>query len=354
MLLERLRKRPPSCALYYRDAANECTVKFVIDRNTHIGRVPFPKSPCDLPPAFRKAKAALILDERDMAVSRNHALLAHERGAWKIYDLNSRNGTVVNSTRLHAGVPRQLRNNNRISVGQTEFLFQFPMTLQNSALLVGCPGIFSRRLNGIRNDLDDMKDVLGQRGTFDGNMSELYGSKATRNAIIRSLRLSAAMNSDDSLFIFYYCGHGSRAGMSVSGASLQPPQLYEELSNIRGKKLVLLDCCHSLAFIRSAAIPSNTLVIAGESEQGVMFEGEVTCNGDLPLFSKYIQGFLTRAFVKLLEQSKGAIDLKHVATELGQYHALRDHGVGVHAAGVSLMLPRQSPASGPVQANTMV
>ena len=66
-------------------------------------------------------------------VSREHARIS--RDGWKIIleDLGSKNGTFLNDERIHE--PRQLRDSDRIKVGDVIFVFQDPdNTVQDSPL----------------------------------------------------------------------------------------------------------------------------------------------------------------------------------------------------------------------------
>jgi two-component system response regulator HydG len=56
----------------------------------------------------------------DPLSSRVHATIVHEDGQWKIADAGSRNGTLVNGSRIDTA---NLGNGNRIRIGNTEFQF---------------------------------------------------------------------------------------------------------------------------------------------------------------------------------------------------------------------------------------
>jgi pSer/pThr/pTyr-binding forkhead associated (FHA) protein len=66
----------------------------------------------------RHASAQFVLE--DPLVSRNHFRVLLEDGAWMLYDLGSRNGTVVNGARVTS---RPLADGDRIVVGATELEF---------------------------------------------------------------------------------------------------------------------------------------------------------------------------------------------------------------------------------------
>jgi FHA domain-containing protein len=58
----------------------------------------------------------------DKRVSRHHAEIRFERGQFVLYDLGSTNGVGINGVMTHQPVP--LKNNDRVSVGSHEFVFQ--------------------------------------------------------------------------------------------------------------------------------------------------------------------------------------------------------------------------------------
>lgn len=58
----------------------------------------------------------------DKRVSRHHAEVRFERGQFVLYDLGSTNGVGINGVMTHQPVP--LKNNDRVTVGSHEFVFQ--------------------------------------------------------------------------------------------------------------------------------------------------------------------------------------------------------------------------------------
>jgi hypothetical protein len=58
----------------------------------------------------------------DKRVSRHHAEIRYEHGQFVLYDLGSTNGVGINGVMTHQPVP--LKNNDVISVGSHEFIFQ--------------------------------------------------------------------------------------------------------------------------------------------------------------------------------------------------------------------------------------
>jgi hypothetical protein len=62
----------------------------------------------------------------DANVSRRHAEVRHEDGAWWIVDLGSTNGMEVNGERVERGGRVRLNHEDRVVLGQTELLFEQP------------------------------------------------------------------------------------------------------------------------------------------------------------------------------------------------------------------------------------
>lgn len=330
-------KKLPS--LRYRERGTGFSRRIMLDGNTHLGRISYPehKSPRELPPIWKKATVAVVVDG-DSYISRNHALILMEDGKCSVCDLNSLNGTNVNGERLVSGVERLLAPNDIIEVAHTRLIFTYEAEVEASAILVGNPGF--PPLRGIENDLRGMEAALQKRKTFEDHFSILFGDKATRQAVLNALEIYAALATENSLLVFYFAGHGDRSGLNVFDGVFSPHDLYQKLRDIRGKKIVILDACHSSVFLDGRS--ANTLVISGESPEGHLYEGAVsTVIGGA---CRFVQGFLTRAFIKLLEEKKEAIDLKAVANELGRYHKLRHHGVSVHAGGSTINLRSETGA----------
>jgi class 3 adenylate cyclase len=61
-----------------------------------------------------------VVLERDMSVSRHHAVFEHHEGQWTVRDEQSANGTFVNGDRT---LSWSLRDRDRITVGNTTFVF---------------------------------------------------------------------------------------------------------------------------------------------------------------------------------------------------------------------------------------
>jgi len=62
----------------------------------------------------------------DGGVSRRHALLGHDQGAWYVVDLDSTNGTYVNGAELAPQVRVPVRDGDRIGLGDAEVVLHIP------------------------------------------------------------------------------------------------------------------------------------------------------------------------------------------------------------------------------------
>ncbi len=98
-------------------------------------------------PAKRGARVALTIGRSracdvfvpDTSVSKHHATLTANRtqGEWTIVDMDSRNGTYVDGTRIVAGKAVAVWPGARLGFGAALFLFVDPGTLRQLASLVG-------------------------------------------------------------------------------------------------------------------------------------------------------------------------------------------------------------------------
>ena len=70
---------------------------------------------------------------RDRYLSRHHAEIAFESGAWLVRDRNSANGTLLNNVKVDGGSP--LRPGDRIVLGDTHILFEPPAEPSLSQLI---------------------------------------------------------------------------------------------------------------------------------------------------------------------------------------------------------------------------
>lgn len=68
----------------------------------------------------------------------------------------------------------------------------------------------------------------------------------TKEGIREQIQSAFADAAEDDINYFYYSGHGQREGLSLeTGTSLSAQELYDCFEGIKGKNILILDCCHS-------------------------------------------------------------------------------------------------------------
>ncbi|GEM_PF-6466855 len=264
-------------------------------------------------------------------VSRNHALIRRERKNYCLYDLDTVNGTNVLSRRgiliASSARPIILEDGDIISLGgyyETEkgnvpegiqFIFnsftdasEKDAQTKNQALLTGyMPPYLTFELR----ESFLLYDALNQRKGFRGNIGLLLGPAAS----LRQLRLGLARlvqnASLDTLSLVYLGMHGSKGGLvelfdegEPSSKTIDYKELFQLLSLISGKKVLLVGSCYSGAFARQKNIPPDTLIITSTTDRDI-------CYGD----------FFSKTLCKLLNQEDHRVDLRQM------YSRLRNHPI---------------------------
>lgn len=69
---------------------------------------------------------------QDQSISRPHARFERKQGKWKIYDLNSSNGTFVNATRIQGAGGHPLTEGDTLTLGQLKLLFRVGLPPQGT------------------------------------------------------------------------------------------------------------------------------------------------------------------------------------------------------------------------------
>jgi len=301
--------------------------------NNIIGRLPLDdrlSGRSEQPSVFMDSGVQRILF--DVAIlSKDHARIFFAKKAWFIRNLSTYPGTCINGKRLSLR-DVQLDDGDSIFVGPVQvgfYLREAERETHNGALLIGHPG--TPHLGGVENDLHAFEAALMARKNFSGNIVTLFKENARKAAVFAAFDRLSGVLSRNSAFLFYFSGHGRIGGLQLYDGLLNPQELYSHINAIRGQKVVLLDCCHSTSFVHDAA--SDMLLITGDSPSHEMFEGKATVLGSIGPFGKKVHGYLTRAFVNVLEQEGGKIGLKEAAEKVGEYHRLKRKKVEVIAHG---------------------
>ncbi len=126
------------------------------------------------------------------------------------------------------------------------------------ALLVGNTYASSEKpLPGCDTDANALAAVLGSMTGSNYRVNRRYD--LTANGILSEIRSTFAGADENDVSLFHFSGHGASSGALIGTGStnLYPSTLRSVLDEIPGTKIILLDCCHSGAFI-SKSDGSNT------------------------------------------------------------------------------------------------
>lgn len=269
-----------------------------LERNAHFGRSRSLRWKTDRsqPPQFQDLEVAVRLwGEGTEGISRNHMGIYRTNGEFSVVDLNSANGTFLNDQRLTGGQQYLLKPGDVITVDTdhrfTVLGYRDPAQ-GNYALFVGNSG---GDLEGVENDLEQMVEVLSPRG-FAGNTTVLRNEGATKRAVLGYLWNLRQQTTDSSHTLLYFSGHSGKHGIPLGGERLSPAELYASIDNLRGRKALLIDGCHTNVFLESEFIPPHTLVVGAPGDcNGIEHEVPVTVLGGRPMgtMSKYIRKYFT-------------------------------------------------------------
>ncbi|MBN1386099.1 caspase family protein [Candidatus Woesearchaeota archaeon] len=300
---------------------------FMISGATHLGRsseIAWKVPERQMPDEFGQLELGIKIC--GTSISRNHAGIIRRDDDYLLMDLNSRNGTEVirewdtgfGRKDINPGrndpVPLKLERGDTIILGK-DFQVSVDDIIEeagnNHALLVGADG---GNLRGVKNDLDNLAYHLARRG-YAGNITRLYNGQATKPNVKAALEKAAYTSTSGSHFLFFYSGHGGERGLHLGCfRNLKPAELYQSLSNIRGKKAAVLDCCHSGIFvhgINKLLIPDNTLVLAACAADKRAYEGRSPIMAGSPYMGRF-----TEALVHYLHENRGNINLQDFKAEL--------------------------------------
>lgn len=142
-------------------------------------------------------------------------------------------------------------------------------------------------------------DFLEEDGVWTVNLKGTSWDTDTVLGMIASIEAA-----DDDLFVFHYSGHGTSSGSIVVDDSsyLGLDELVSVISEVGGKKLVLLDSCYSGAAVSDTAlsdgetfsgsklVSSSVLVSAGRSFQLLFSGGDGTDLKDTWVFAASTDG----------------------------------------------------------------
>jgi len=187
-----------------------------------------------------------------------------------------------------------------------------PSSLSNEekkeALIVGVSDYARENadLDGIDKDVAKMKNLFSQWGF---KVTVLYDKESMQ--VVEYLNSYAKRLSSRDLFAFYYTGHGShKVDESNDEADRQDETLvlsdgkinkhliddilYQKFNNIKAKKLVFFDACHSGTVFRTIGSKTQTKAITPEevtqsfklsSSKGISMGSDTMKSGDFVTFS---------------------------------------------------------------------
>ena len=146
-------------------------------------------------------------------------------------------------------------------------------TARTSTVTYVCVGMEkSKRFGecpGCKYDSERMDKLF--RDTFGYKGSLFQSEKATRDVVVRAIKDAVKATTEDSLFIFYYSGHGGQEYLGSpntsepSGADeedeylclydtyLLDDEVWNMISKCKGRVFLIFDCCHSQTMFRSVA-----------------------------------------------------------------------------------------------------
>lgn len=294
----------------------------IIDNITHIGRsndltIWSDKCTNDM---IKDANVAIEIQDNEYGntyVSRNHALIyppKNDTDKFKIYDLYSMNGTYINGLKINPNTLVDINDHDEIAFGTKDARFIFLPIIKdinpNYGLMVGHHG---GNLRGSTEDVLSLKSQLEQRG-FNNNIETLFDDNASKENILDYLNVLKRKVTSESVFMFYFSGHGNKNGdLYIKEDRLKATELLNALSGYRGKILMILDGCYT-EIISRYNFPTNAVLI-GHKE--IAYEGKVT--------GGVIEGYTTRAIIKILSKNPDRIDIKRLVLEIMKNTRVRTH-----------------------------
>ena len=285
-----------------------CTV-FLAD-NAHIGRAKKIKwaniTGRVKPEEFEHLEAIVTVDKDK--VSRNHCAIVNKDGRYHIMDMGSLNRTSLYTSDgednapirevrlekmrlylLHSGDIINLAPNPEFpeSVARLQVKLNEPM---HHGLLIGNTSVYFPE---VEPALGNLRYAL-KTGLDLKDLEMLVNGSATKEGVLESFKRLRPLMTDHSYLILHYLGAAAENGVQLShGDIMTPGELYKELADMRGRKVVFLDCPHANNFL-TRNIPENTKVIAAKCVYHNLNEiGNLT-------------GELTKYFYKLGEAREAA------------------------------------------------
>ncbi len=168
----------------------------------------------------------------------------------------SHSNSVLGKTYYYRVRPVRVFSNGDVSTGPwcTEIAFaRQTATPVYRALLIGntYPGE-KKELPGCDNDVNGMATMLGRMSGTPYTITKKFN--LTDDGIVRAIDAAFAGATPNDVSLFYYSGHGSNAPdnpnyhgsiVGVQGTYLSLNRLRDALDKVPGRKVVIMDSCHS-------------------------------------------------------------------------------------------------------------
>lgn len=126
--------------------------------------------------AIGRAPNSDILLSKDKLTSRRHATIRYENGAYFLQDERSANGTFVNGQQLEEKTPYQIRNDDRIGIGEYEMVFH--TNAENEIDIEHMPTIM---VNGNQGNFDTRPDSQRTEQVRDGFETNTWNEPDSAN-----------------------------------------------------------------------------------------------------------------------------------------------------------------------------
>lgn len=332
-----------------------------LDRNVIIGRSALQGQwiyhDRTMPEDFAELMLITIRDSE--LLSRNHAAIRKEGEGYEVEDLESRNGTYLDSQRLERGVRRPLVAGSVLQMGSEMFVVIEKKPTEPSAALPPTPGspespewylgaagfdmreaartCFYTSVRRVATVLGSRRYQLEVHGIEPSDIPENHSRvfDIVRKASVLEALAKRGMASDQEMHtVFQYTGHGCPEGLEVNpGELIAPAELFEAAGGIRGKKLFVIDACHAGVFLSDKRrIPPQTTVLAAtrSADDVAYFEGLRAAGGDKPMT------YLSRRLWELLKSKEGAFDIESERIGLqAAFHVPLDGAVYVQEPGMN-------------------
>lgn len=160
-------------------------------------------------------------------------------------------GVFVNDWPVPHLIRERLSDGDIVELGARIFHFSTVVGVKKSTslhlLLIGSLGN-AYELSRRQTNISTMLDIFRDAGRRPESVTTLFDAGSTKEAVLRELKVYKELLDEDSLFVFYFTGHGTRDGIRLYDSILSQRELYPMLSRIPGRKLIFLDSCHGSAF----------------------------------------------------------------------------------------------------------